>query len=151
MQHEGLAQMCCLIRAPRKTFSTARPSEHRREMSRLNSKRLPSQSYRRSVLRPNTRKVWASYSSSGLCWQLLPACIRRELGDEGSTAMTLVPTAPPGGRGRSNPEGSRSTRHWFEVDEPGLGGKAFQMKSMQRASRSFFLSVLSLSLLSPPW
>lgn len=35
MQHEVLAQMCCLIRAPRKSFSTARTSGHQGEMWKL--------------------------------------------------------------------------------------------------------------------
>lgn len=55
-----------------------------------------------------------------------------------STAMTLVPIAPPGGKGHCNPESSLQPTNWLEVDKPRYWGKVFRrMKPKRQASRSF--------------
>lgn len=134
MQHEGLAQMCCLIRAPRKTFSSARPSEHQGENVETKLKTVPVSNQLGPACEREGSRGWACRRSAPAAEPAIwaPGCVRSNfylhafavsLETGGSAAVTLVPIAPPGGGGESDPECSRSHTEPAGVDRPREGEK----------------------------
>lgn len=153
MQHEGLAQMCCLIRAPGKTVCSARPSEQREMQGSKLEKEAPSPSGLACKRRTNRlhshepflffRKISADNSLFYL------RAFEGSLETNRSTAVTLVPIAPPGGRMTALIPTCQQTRSRW-INRARWGEKASRAKSMRGAGRGASPG-RPPPLLSPPW
>lgn len=75
-------------------------------------------------------------------------CVHSRWAWKRSTAMTLVPIAPPGGRGQPYPECSWSPLSWFVVDKPHEGEKPLKWSRCSKQAEAFPLRPLPVVALA---